>query len=96
MGTQTLNISRWERGKEPEIEAMPTILRFLGYDPFQAPQTLPEMMLAKRRVMGWTTKAASGQFGVNRKTWKSWERGETAPCLESADKLELFLKDGGQ
>ncbi|HAO99725.1 MAG TPA: hypothetical protein DCQ83_06740 [Fibrobacteres bacterium] len=92
MATQTLNVSRWERGKEPEIEAMPGILKFLGYDPFPTPRTLPERMLAKRRVMGWTFKEAAARFGVHRKRWKAWEQGESIPQQNSLSHLERFLK----
>ena len=91
IGTQTLNISRWERSKEPGIDAMPAILRFLGYEPFLAPKTLPERMLAKRRVMGWNLKTAAIRLGVNSKTWKAWERGEGSPSPDYKVRLNHFL-----
>jgi len=77
IGVNTETYQHWEKGyTEPEIESVPAIVRFLGYDPFPPAKTLPERMLAKRRVIGWTFKGAAGQFGVHRKTWKAWERGE--------------------
>jgi transcriptional regulator with XRE-family HTH domain len=68
----------WEKGQtEPPIEAVSAILRFLGYDPFPEPRSLPERLLAKRRVMGWSIKEAARQLGVDEGTWRDWERGET-------------------
>ena len=61
---------------EPPIESVPAILRFLGYDPYPQPRTLPERMLAKRRAMGWSSKEAARQLGVEEGTWGAWERGE--------------------
>ena len=93
MRTQTLNVHRWEKGKVVEIEALPAILRFLGYDPFPSPKTLPDRMAAKRRVMGWTFKEAAMQLGVHRKIWKAWEGG-LVPMRKYTDHLESFLKVG--
>ena len=31
---------------------MPAILRWLGYDPYLEPKTLPERLMAARRAMG--------------------------------------------
>ena len=55
---------------------MPAILRFLGYDLFPAPTTLPQHLLAKRRGMGWSIKEAASVVGVNPTTWGNWERGQ--------------------
>jgi transcriptional regulator with XRE-family HTH domain len=92
MGTLPLNVSRWERGGEPEIGAMPAILRFLGYNPFPPPRTLPEQLLAKRRAMGWTVREAARMFQVNQKTWVTWEHGEVAPKYPTANRLAVFLE----
>ena len=92
IGANTETYQHWEKGyTEPEIESIPAIVRFLGYDPFPPPKTLQERMLAKRRGMGWTLKMAAAVFEVNRKTWKSWERGESVPGEQSTNLLERFL-----
>lgn len=54
---------------------MPAIIRFLGYDPFPEPKNLPERLLAKRRAMGWSTREAALQVGVDEGTWRAWEQG---------------------
>ena len=91
IGANTETYQHWEKGyTEPEVESLPAIIRFLGYDPFPPPTTLPERMVAKRRVMGWTLKEAARNFGVDRKTWKVWEEGRT-PLPEHGNRLEQLL-----
>ena len=77
LGVTPQTVLHWEKGQtEPPVESMPTILRFLGYDPYPEPETLPERLLAKRRAMGWPTKEAAIQLGVDEGTWGDWEHGE--------------------
>lgn len=40
----------------PTIRYMPAIIAFLGYNPYPAPQTLPEKLLAARRRLGLTRR----------------------------------------
>jgi transcriptional regulator with XRE-family HTH domain len=55
--------------------ALPAVVRFLGYDPFPSPTTLPERLLAKRREKGWTINRAARTVGVDPGTWRDWEAG---------------------
>jgi len=92
IGTNTETYQHWEKGyTEPEIESIPSIVRFLGYDPYPAPTNLQERMLSKRRRMGWTLNVAAKLFKVNRKTWKAWEQGG-APSIKFENPLEMFLE----
>jgi transcriptional regulator with XRE-family HTH domain len=71
-------ILNWEKGHtEPSVEAIPTLLQFLGYDPLPEPKTLPERLLAKRRAMGWSIREAAQRLGVDPGTWTDWEGGKT-------------------
>ena len=86
-------VLNWEKGKtEPPVESVPDILRFLGYDPFPEPRTLPERMLAKRRAMGWSIKEAARQLGVDEGTWGTWESGTTIPQGRHLLLLHAFLQ----
>jgi transcriptional regulator with XRE-family HTH domain len=78
LGVNPWTVLNWEKDHtEPPIESMPAIIRFLGYDPFPAPKTIPERLRAKRRAMGWSIKEAALQLGVDEGTWGAWERGAT-------------------
>ena len=68
-------ILNWEKGHtEPPVEAVPALLQFLGYDPLPEPTTLPERLLAKRRVMGWSIRKAAQNVGVDPGAWRDWEQ----------------------
>ena len=54
-------------------------MRWLGYNPFPKPKTLPERMLARRRAMGWSIREAARQLGVDEGTWVAWESGTRIP-----------------
>ncbi len=77
-GVNTWTILNWEKGRtEPPIASIPAIMRFLGYDPFPQPETLPQRLIAKRREMGWSIKEAAKAISVDPCTWGNWERGHT-------------------
>jgi len=48
---------------------------FLGYDPFPRPSSIPERLIAKRRLMGWSIAQAAREIGVDPSSWGDWERG---------------------
>jgi len=78
LGVVPWTILNWEKGHtEPPIVSIPAIVRFLGYDPFPEAKTLPQLLLAKRRAMGWSIKEAAREIGVDPCTWSKWERGQT-------------------
>lgn len=78
LGVNPWTILNWEKGRaEPPIVSIPTIVQFLGYDPFPEPKTLHQHLIAKRREKGWTIKKAAETVGVDPSTWGNWERGQT-------------------
>src|SRR5690606_19202351 len=70
IGTNPRNLLPWERGfSNPQIEATPGILKFLGYDPFPPPRTnLPERLFAFRRALGLDRRQAARLYGVGERT----------------------------
>ena len=64
----------WDR-TTPVVRYYPAILRFLGYDPFPAPQTWGERVYATRRSLGLTIDDAAQRAGVDPTTFARWERG---------------------
>lgn len=92
LGVNPWTVLNWEKGHtEPPIASLPGILRFLGYNPFPAPRTLPERMLAFRRETGRTIGKAARQLGVDEGTWRAWETGTTIPWPRYVSLLEQFL-----
>lgn len=81
----------WEKGRTaPEMRYFPAIFRFLGYDPFPAPQTLPERIASKRRALGLSIREAAKLVGVDEGTFGRWESGEWKPRV-SREAVDRFL-----
>lgn len=86
-------VLNWEKGHtEPPISSIPAILEFLGYDPFSAPETIPNRLLAKRRQMGWTIKQAAAAVGVDPSTWGNWELGGTIQLRKHREAIAELLE----
>jgi transcriptional regulator with XRE-family HTH domain len=85
LGTDEWTVGNWEKDRTfPAVRYFPAIFRFLGYDPFPEPQTLPEKLLAKRRALGLSIKNAAARIGVDEGTFSNWERGKSVPKMGSA------------
>ncbi|MHB8256941.1 MAG: helix-turn-helix domain-containing protein [Acidiferrobacterales bacterium] len=92
LGVDPATVHNWEKNKtSPAIELVPTAVRFLGYNPFPEPRSLPERLLAKRRGMGWSIKEAARELGVDQATWAGWESGAIVPRGQYRELFERFL-----
>ena len=79
----------WELDQTaPSARVYPAIITFLGYAPWPEPETLAEMLLAHRRIRGWTTRQAAKDFGVDPGTWERWEAGQLPQQRKHWTKLE--------
>jgi transcriptional regulator with XRE-family HTH domain len=77
LGVTPCTVRHWEtRRTHPAIEHIPAVIGFLGYDPFSAPTSIAERLLAKRRAMGWSIREAAAHLGVDPTTWGDWEHGK--------------------
>ncbi|MGD9729825.1 MAG: helix-turn-helix domain-containing protein [Gammaproteobacteria bacterium] len=94
-GVDPNTILNWEKGltAEPPIKVIPAILAFLGYNPFPAPITLSERMLAARRLRGWTMKEAAQPLGVDPCTWQIWEYTGTIKWRRYQAQVEDLLTE---
>ena len=97
LGVNSWTVLNWEKGKtQPPVESMPSIIGFLGYNPFPEPSDLSERLLATRRLMGWTIKEAAGQLGVDEGTWGEWESEGCIPWQRYRTMVETFLVQGSK
>lgn len=77
LATDEWTVGNWEKDKTfPAVRYFPAIFRFLGYDPFPKPTTLPEQLLARRRSLGLSMKKAAKKIGVDEGTFSKWECGQ--------------------
>lgn len=76
MGVDQHSVINWEKGlKEPMAAQYPTIISFLGYEPWPEPSTLPEKLVAARLRCGWSIKRTAATLGIDEGTLGRWERG---------------------
>lgn len=83
----------WELNyRKPSINYVGKLIQFLGYDPeLPNPSSIADLLLAKRRELGWTQKVAAENLGVDPCTWSSWECGGTIMMCEHRRLVASFL-----
>ena len=85
-------ICNWENNKTvPAVRYLPRIIEFLGYQPFPAPQTLAEKLLACQRCLGLSRKRMANRLGVDEATLARWENGESFPSGKRLEIVEHLL-----
>ena len=92
-GVTATTVFNWEnRLVQPEIQFMPAVIEFLGYDP-EPPQctTVADRLLAKRRALGVTQRTAARYLGVDPSTWSSWESGGTIMAIAHRELIAQFI-----
>ena len=93
LGWSGRTVFNWENGKtKPATESMPSIIGFLGYDPFPEAASLSERLAAVRRANGWTIKQAGEQLGVDEGTWARWEK-TAVPWKRHQAIVQIFLEE---
>lgn len=73
-------VLHWEKDtRVPPDTYWPTILSYLGYDPYALTETatLADKLKAWRRVRGLSIKKAARSLGVDEGTWAGWEKGQS-------------------
>lgn len=93
LGVSTETILNWELNyRKPGINYIGKLIQFLGYDP-ESPRSnsIADLLLAKRRKLGWTQKVAAQNLGVDPCTWSNWECGGTIMICEHRRLVALFL-----
>lgn len=86
-------IGNWENGHaKPNFFHSATLIKFLGYDPVKLnPNSIAELLFAKRRVLGWSQRIAARNLGIDPCTWSSWECGGTIMTHEHRRRVASFL-----
>lgn len=86
-------ILNWELNyRKPSINHIGKLIEFLGYDPESSnSNSIAELLLAKRRELGWTQKVAAQNLGIDPCAWSSWESGGTIMTHTHRRLVALFL-----
>ena len=92
IGVDKTTVFNWERNySSSEQNQIPKVIKFLGYLPFEEPETLGEKIAYYRWLKGMTQKELACQLGADPTTLARWERGERVPSGAYRERLISFL-----
>jgi len=92
LGVDEVTVYNWEKNRaSPRLQHTPKVVEFLGYLPFEEPETLGERIVYYRRLGGVTQKELAKKIGVDPATLARWERGEREPQGAYRERLVSFL-----
>ena len=93
IGVWTATVNYWENNHfNPEVQYVPAIAAFLGYDPFGPPPTSYALRLKAARIAaGLTRRQLAARIGVHPGTVAGWERREARPTEALRARLSAFL-----
>jgi len=95
LGVDKTSVFNWEANtSKPEIRYMPAIIRFLGYNPLPAANTLAEQLIRQRTSLGLLQKDAAGRIGVDRHFSEVGARQEGACWCVPGARVQHFVQDG--
>ncbi len=93
IGVHIQTLARWERRRSrPTIGQWPGIIRFLGYDPVEEPETFAELLQAARRRLGYSHRRLGQALGLDPSTIYKWERGKVPRNVRSWQRLEPMFE----
>jgi transcriptional regulator with XRE-family HTH domain len=95
IGVDPRSLLWWERGeRESSDRSWPAPIAYLGQEPWPAPQSLGERLLAERRRRGLFIFEAAKIAGVDETTFWWWESGRRKPRYPRTKALAAqFLGD---
>jgi transcriptional regulator with XRE-family HTH domain len=85
IGVDATTIWNWEcHESSPQIHVIPTVIRFLGYDPFLPARSFAEILKATRRELGLSQTLMAERIGIDPVTLRNWENGRRRPSQMTA------------
>lgn len=92
IGVNTWTVLLWEQGRyAPTPRFYPSLIRFLGREPWPEPRTIGERLQAERLRRGLTRKQLAGLLDVDLGSISNWEGGHEPRHRESMATVEAFL-----
>ncbi|MBT0663561.1 helix-turn-helix domain-containing protein [Geobacter pelophilus] len=92
IGVTESSIWNWEHGTEPELQYNPSIIKFLGYIPFDCPDDTIGRLAWYRRVQGLTVVALGNQMKIHPDQLYEWLSATRKPFNKSLQRIERFLE----
>ena len=94
IGVSTDSVTYWENGRAvPQIQHMPKIIEFLGYNPIPINENTLGGRVKKYRLKHGLSHEEFGRIlGVHGSTVGSWEKEEFIPSKASLNTLKNLLR----
>jgi DNA-binding XRE family transcriptional regulator len=95
IGVSEDSVTYWETSRSyPQIRHIPSIVSFLGYNPFKTNSAGLADQVKKYRLMnGLSLKRMGEIIGVNETTVASWESGKTTTSIKIMDNLLILIRE---
>ena len=91
VGVDEETIFRWESNKSrPQVQFIPAIIKFLGYNPHPIPELPAERLIFYRQVLGLSQRKLGKRIGVDSKAIELCERGKRPVSKKILKFLESF------
>ena len=91
-----MTVANWLKGRRaPDLRHWPRVIRFLGYDPSPASESLGQALVRWRWARGQSQEELAAKLQVDPGTLAQWERGERVPVGDFLARINAPLDDGG-
>jgi transcriptional regulator with XRE-family HTH domain len=91
IGVDEETIFRWESNESrPQVQFIPAIIKFLGYNPVPLPDSQPDRLIFCRRLLGLSQRKLATKIGIDPKALGLCERGKRLLSKRLLKLLESF------
>jgi len=93
IGVWTSTVNYWENNRfNPEVQYVPKIVAFLGYDPSgPPPASFPLRLKAARIATGLSRRQLAARLEVHPETVAAWERAQAQPITVLRERIKALL-----
>ena len=93
VGVSASTIWNWEHSSEPDLKHVPSIIKYLGYVPFDKPGNVGifEKLRYYKLINGLTIKQLAKDIGCHHEQLMDWMGGKVRPCKRNMEVIEKFV-----
>ncbi len=94
IGVSESTIWNWEHGSEPDVKHVPSIIKYLGYVPFDKPENIgiSEKLRYYKLINGLTIKQLAKEIGCNHEQLMDWIGGKVRPSKRNLERIRKFVE----
>ena len=93
IGVTESSVWNWEHGTDPELQYNPSIIKFLGYIPFDCPDDTVGRLAWYKRARGMNFDDLGEIMGRDQEQLSDWLTGRHHPFKKNREKIERFLEE---